>query len=52
MKNMPAYLYALAAAIWLALGVMSFNLIYLGLAIVFFVLAFKSRKSKKAETEE
>ena len=52
MKNVPAMLYALAAAIWLVLGITGFNLIYLGLAVVFFVLAFKNRKSEKDESEE
>ena len=47
MKNGPSILYALAAAIWLVLGGMNFNVIYLGLAVVFFALAFKKRKSKE-----
>ena len=46
MKNASALLYGLAAAIWLGLGVMTFSPIYLGLALVFFVLAFKNRKRK------
>ena len=46
MKNIPTALYALAATIWLVLGVLNFNVIYLGLAIVFFVLAAKKRKGR------
>ena len=52
MKNGPSILYALAAAIWLILGVMNFNAIYIGLAVVFFVLAFKQRKSKEEKSDE
>jgi hypothetical protein len=52
MKNVPALLYALAAAIWLVLGIMSVNAIYIGLAVVFFVLAFKQRKSNKEKSDE
>ena len=47
MKNIPTALYALAATIWLVLGVLNFNVIYLGLAIVFFVLAAKKRKGRE-----
>ena len=47
MRNLPTALYTLAATIWLVLGVLSFNVIYLGLAVVFFVLVFKKRKSKE-----
>ncbi len=47
MKNVPAILYALAAVIWLALGVMGWNVIYIGLAVVFFVLAVKGMKKDK-----
>ena len=52
MRNAPALLYALAAVIWLVLGIMSFNVIYMGLALVFFVLAFKKRKPKEGQSEE
>ena len=45
-------LYALAAVIWLALGVMSWNVIYLGLSVVFFVMAIKKRKPKDDQTEK
>ncbi|MBO7185259.1 MAG: hypothetical protein J6V34_05630 [Oscillospiraceae bacterium] len=47
MTNLPAALYALAATIWLVLGVLNFNVIYWGLAVVFFVLAYKKRKPKE-----
>ena len=47
MKNLPTALYAAAAAIWLVLGLLNFNVIYLGLAIVFFVLAAKKRKGRE-----
>ena len=49
MKNVPSILYALAAAIWLILGLMTFNVIYLGLALVFFVLAISRRKRESKE---
>ena len=52
MKNLPAMLYALAAAIWLVLGILNWSAVYLALAVVFFVLAFKKRKPKGEETEK
>ena len=47
MKNLSTALYAAAAAIWLVLGLVNFNLIYLGLATVFAVVAIKNRKAKE-----
>lgn len=44
MKNVPSFLYGLAAAIWLFLGLMTHSVVYVGLALVFFVLALSRRK--------
>lgn len=49
MKYAPSILYALAAVIWLVLGLMSFNIIYLGLAVVFFAMAISKRKRKSKD---
>lgn len=43
----PSPFYALAATIWLALGLATWNLAYLVLAVVFFVLAIVKRKKKE-----
>lgn len=42
----PSVLYALAATIWLILGLAGWNLIYMMLAVVFYILAFIKRKKK------
>ena len=44
--NSPSPFYAAAAGIWLVLGLATWNLIYMLLAVVFFVLAFLKRKKK------
>lgn len=49
MKNVPSMLYTLAAVIWLTLGFMSGNVVYLCLAAVFFVLAIRQRKGRSKE---
>lgn len=49
MRNIPSVLYTLAAVIWLILGLMTYSVIYLGLALVFFVLAVSRRKRGSKE---
>ena len=49
MRNVPAILYTLAAVIWLLLGFLSWNVVYLCLAAVFFVLAIRKRKGRSEE---
>ncbi len=46
MKNSKPLLYAAAATIWVVLGFLSGNVVYLCLAAVFYVLALRSRKNK------
>lgn len=43
----PSLLYGLAAAIWLALGLATWSLVYMMLSVVFFVLAIVKRKKKE-----
>lgn len=49
MNNLPAILYAVAATLWLALGFASWNVVYLVLSAVFYVLAIRKwiKNSKK-----
>lgn len=47
MNNTPAILYAGAATMWLVLGFLTWNIIYLILAAVFYVLAIKKRKKRE-----
>jgi hypothetical protein len=46
MRNIPAVLYALAAVIWLIIGFLSGSAVYIALAAVFFLLAYRKRKTK------
>lgn len=41
MNNVSAILYAVAATVWLVLGFTSWNVMYLVLAAVFYVLAIR-----------
>lgn len=40
----PSVLYAVAATVWLVLGFATWNVMYLVLAAVFYVLAIRKRK--------
>ncbi len=43
----PALLYAVAATVWLFLAFATWNMVYLILAAVFYVLAIKKRKKRE-----
>lgn len=47
MNNSPSILYAVAATVWLALGFATWNILYLLLAVVFYVIAIKKWKKRK-----
>ena len=46
-KNVPSILYALAAVIWLVVGFLSGSVVYIALAAVFFLLAYRTSKAKE-----
>lgn len=47
MKNAPSILYALAAVIWLVVGFLTGSVVYVALAAVFFLLAYRKRPPKE-----
>lgn len=47
MSKVPSMLYALAAAIWLVVGFLSGSMVYIALAAVFFLLAYRKRPPKE-----
>ncbi len=47
MRNIPSILYALAAVVWLVTGYLSGSAMYIALAAVFFLLAYRNRKPKE-----
>jgi hypothetical protein len=47
MRNIPSVLYALAAVIWLVVGFLTGSVVYIALAAVFFLLAYRKRSSKE-----